>query len=115
LEWRGGDRAPNLEAAIGHQRAVLDDLTRERDERLWALVHHNLGNVYAERTLGDRAQNIEDAIEDFNAALTVFTRESWPEEWAMVNKISAGSETILMPAEGRTLTSGVLVKEETER
>ena len=56
--WRRvrGDRARNLEKAIGLLDAALTIRTRERMPEQWAASMANLGNVYSERVLGDRAE-----------------------------------------------------------
>ena len=70
----------NLEESIEHQRAVMEVWTREKHSHGWALAHHNLGNVYAERICGNRADNLEEAIRCFQAALEGFTRDKYPED-----------------------------------
>jgi tetratricopeptide (TPR) repeat protein len=80
-----GDRAENIETAIGHYNNALKVYTREGFPADWAMTHNNLGNAYSERIKGDRAENIETAIEYYINALKVYTREAFPERWAMIH------------------------------
>ena len=78
-----GDRADNLEKAIGAFQAALQVRTRETQPRERATTQNNLGVAYRERILGDRADNIEKAIGAYQAALQVYTREAQPRDWAL--------------------------------
>jgi CHAT domain-containing protein len=82
-EWRGGERADNLERAIATYEQALHILTRARSAQAWAVLQTNLANVYAERVRGDRAENLEKALGAYEGALTVFTREAMPRDWAL--------------------------------
>jgi len=77
-----GDRAENLEQAIGHFQQVLKVRTREAFPKGWAATQYNLGKAYLDRIRGDRAENLEQAIGHFQQALKVRTREAFPEDWA---------------------------------
>ena len=43
-----GDRAPNVEEAIGHFSAALTVFTREKDPDRWAAAQNNLAAVYGD-------------------------------------------------------------------
>jgi hypothetical protein len=75
-----GDRADNLEKAIGANEAALTVLTREALPRAWADTQNNLALTYVDRIRGDRADNLEKASGAYEAALTVPTREALPRD-----------------------------------
>jgi len=77
-----GERAENLEQAIGHLQRALEVYTRQDFPADWAMTHNNLGNVYRDRIRGDRAENLEQAIGHFQRALEIYTRQAFPEQWA---------------------------------
>jgi hypothetical protein len=54
-----GDRAENLERAIGHLEQAFTVYTQEGSPVQWAWTQHGLGNAYSERIRGDRARNLE--------------------------------------------------------
>ncbi|WP_019502295.1 hypothetical protein [Pseudanabaena sp. PCC 6802] len=77
--------------------------TRQQFPEYWAMLQHNLGLAYYNRTHGDRVENLEEAIaprrknlrkaiplhiEDlekaiacFNNSLQIFTQHEFPEKW----------------------------------
>jgi CHAT domain-containing protein/tetratricopeptide (TPR) repeat protein len=77
-----GDRADNLERAIGYYQAALEVYTRQAFPQDWAMTQNNLAVAYRNRIKGDRADNLERAIGYYQAALAVRTREAFPEQWA---------------------------------
>jgi tetratricopeptide (TPR) repeat protein len=82
LQFRGGNRADNLEKAIAAYEVALTVRTHETFPRDWAGTRRNLAAAYRERVRGDHADNLEKAIAHFEAALTVFTYEAFPRDWA---------------------------------
>ena len=77
-----GERAENLEAAIGHYAAALEVYTRAAFPSDWAMTQNNLALAYSDRIRGERAENLEVAIGHYEAALEVYTRVAFPEQWA---------------------------------
>ncbi|MFZ5917527.1 MAG: tetratricopeptide repeat protein [Chloroflexota bacterium] len=77
-----GERAENIERAIGHYRQALEVYTRAAFPEDWAMTQNNLGNAYYSRIRGERAENIERAIGHYRQALEVYTRQAFPERWA---------------------------------
>jgi CHAT domain-containing protein len=77
-----GDRADNLERAIGSYDQALQILKRETAAKVWASLQINFGNAYVSRLRGDKSDNLEKAIAAYEAVLTVRTREANPREWA---------------------------------
>ena len=77
-----GDRAENVEEAIGRFEAALTVITREADPDRWAAAQNNLANAFGKRLRGEQADNRDMAIAHIEAALSVFSRDSHPEQWA---------------------------------
>lgn len=79
-----GDRAENVERAIGVFQAALQVFTRHRFPVQWAMIQNNLGEAWRERPRGDRADNLERAIDAYSGSLGVLTRDGYPAHWASV-------------------------------
>jgi CHAT domain-containing protein/tetratricopeptide (TPR) repeat protein len=79
-----GDRAENIEQAIGAYERAQPFFTRQQSAEEWAMVQNNLGIAYARRLHGEFADNQEKAIAYFQAALTVMTRKALPQWWAFI-------------------------------
>jgi uncharacterized protein YjbI with pentapeptide repeats len=47
----------------------------------WAMLQHNLGLAYADRTQGDRLMYLERATECFKKAQAIFTHDNFPAKW----------------------------------
>jgi hypothetical protein len=47
----------------------------------WAMLQHNLGLAYQNRSKGDRKENLERSIECFNQSLEIYTQDEFPEKW----------------------------------
>ena len=73
-----GERAENLEQAIGHYQQALEVYTRQAYPEDWAMTQNNLANAYADRIRGERAENLEQAIGHYQQALEVRTRQADP-------------------------------------
>ncbi|MBU0492293.1 MAG: CHAT domain-containing protein, partial [Chloroflexi bacterium] len=91
-----GERAENLEAAIGAYQQALEVRTRAARPVKWAQTMSNLAGAYAARIRGERAENVEAAIAAYQQALEVLTRAALPVEWAhaMNNLATAYSDRI---------------------
>ncbi|BAZ32840.1 TPR repeat protein [Cylindrospermum sp. NIES-4074] len=81
-EFPLGNRANNLEIAIGGYEVLLTLFTPTAFPQDWAMTQNNLGAAYSERILGNKAENLEQAIASYQAALQVRTRKDFPEKWA---------------------------------
>ncbi len=79
-----GDRADNLERAIGYFDAALRVWTFASDPQNWGRAHNNAGIAHWARIRGERAGNQERAIAHFESALRIFTRDTSPREWAQL-------------------------------
>ncbi len=91
-----GEKAQNIELAIGSCTAALSVYTRDAFPENWATTQNNLANAYSDRIRGEKAENIELAIGSYTAALSVLTRDAFPENWAMTqnNLATAYSDRI---------------------
>ncbi|MGK7876931.1 MAG: CHAT domain-containing protein [Xenococcaceae cyanobacterium] len=86
-----GDRAENIELAIGAYSQALEVRTRTAMPVEWATTMMNLATAYSDRIRGERVQNIEQAIAAYKQALEVITRTAMPVKWAttMMNLATA--------------------------
>ena len=78
-----GDRARNLQKAIGYYEAALSVYTKDAFPADWAMTQNNLGVAYKNLPTGNRGQNLQKAIDCYEAALTVLTRDHFPHYHAM--------------------------------
>ena len=60
---------------------ALEIYTREKLPEYWAMLQHNLGLSYFDRTKGERRDNLQKSIECYNNSLEVFTQDNFPEKW----------------------------------
>jgi tetratricopeptide (TPR) repeat protein len=79
-----GDRADNLEQALGYGQAAVDSLVRAGDPVMGARAQQQLGRLYRDRLFGDRVGNAARAIAALEEAAKVLTRERAPRDWALV-------------------------------
>jgi len=75
-----GERAENIEAAIGAYQQTLEVMTRQAMPVEWAQTINNLATAYRNRIRGERAENIEAAIGAYQQALEVMTRQAMPDD-----------------------------------
>jgi uncharacterized protein YjbI with pentapeptide repeats len=47
----------------------------------WAMLQHNLGLAYQNRSQGDRRENLERSIECFNKSSEIYTQDEFPDRW----------------------------------
>src|SRR5262245_34306791 len=69
LQRSRGDRADNVERAIGAFEQALQFFTRERSPDDWGSLQHSLAIAYRNRIRGEHADNLEKAIGAYEAAL----------------------------------------------
>jgi uncharacterized protein YjbI with pentapeptide repeats len=55
--------------------------TREDFPTYWAMLQHNLGLAYQNRSQGNRGRNLQQSIECFNNSLDIYTQDDFPEKW----------------------------------
>jgi hypothetical protein len=84
-----GDRAANLQKAIGAYEAALRMRTEKDFPADRAETQNNLGNAYADLPARDRAANLQKAIGAYEAALRVRTEKDFPATWAETHATSA--------------------------
>jgi hypothetical protein len=67
--------------------------TSEDFPTYWAMLQHNLGLAYQNRSQGDRKENLERSIECFNQSLEIYTQDKFPGKW-QINQEDLGSSLI---------------------
>jgi hypothetical protein len=60
---------------------ALEIYTRPRFPEHWAMLQHNLGLAYFDRSKGKRWENLQRSIECYNKSLEVFTQDKFPQKW----------------------------------
>jgi uncharacterized protein YjbI with pentapeptide repeats len=60
---------------------ALKIYTREKLPEYWAMLQHNLGLAYFDRTKGERWKNLQKSIECYDKSLEVFSQEKFPKKW----------------------------------
>jgi hypothetical protein len=60
---------------------ALNIYTRQKFPEYWAMLQHNLGLAYHDRSQGDRRENLERSIVSFHNALQIHTQQEFPEKW----------------------------------
>jgi tetratricopeptide (TPR) repeat protein len=61
----------------------------------WAMLQHNLGLAYQNRSRGDRRENLERSIECFDKSLEIFTQDKFPEKWKISQDDLVESQRLL--------------------
>lgn len=77
-----GNRADNLENALGCYLDALTIQTPQADLSAWTTMMHNLGSTYLDRECGTREDNLEQAIACYSRILSVITPQSDADSWA---------------------------------
>jgi CHAT domain-containing protein/tetratricopeptide (TPR) repeat protein len=86
-QWPGGDRAENIEHALGYYQEALEIQAEREPEgarHYWSITRVGLANAYYERIVGERADNIERAIEGYQAALAANPHGQPSTRWAEI-------------------------------
>jgi hypothetical protein len=60
---------------------ALEIYTRQKFPEHWAMLQHNLGLAYFDRTKGERWENLQKSIECYHKSIKVFTQDKFPEKW----------------------------------
>jgi hypothetical protein len=60
---------------------ALKIYTRPKLPEHWAMLQHNLGLAYFDRTKGERWENLVKSIECYHNSLEVFTQDKFPVKW----------------------------------
>jgi hypothetical protein len=69
--------------------------TKENFPTYWAMLQHNLGLAYQNRTRCDRKENLERSIECFNKSLEICTQNEFPEKWGVNQEDLEKSQRLL--------------------
>ncbi|MHA1949045.1 MAG: CHAT domain-containing protein [Candidatus Thorarchaeota archaeon] len=70
------------ESEITQLLKALKDVSQEDSPEDWAIIQHNLGVAFTNRTEGIQDENLEQAVHHCKQALRVFSRHEYPYEWA---------------------------------
>jgi hypothetical protein len=62
---------------------ALKIYTREKLPEYWAMLQHNLGLAYFDRSKGERLENLYKSIQCFNKSLEFFTENEFPKKWGI--------------------------------
>ncbi len=79
-----GDRANNVELAIGIYQRALEASNPAAYPIEHATILNNLADAYASLPSGNRSENLKKAIVNYEQALRIFTKEIYPYEWLRV-------------------------------
>jgi hypothetical protein len=87
-EIEGIDRSSTAVLAQSEDREPIDCFyhaleiyTRLKFPEHWAMLQHNLGLAYFDRTKGERWDNLQKSIECYHKSLEVFTKDKFPKKW----------------------------------
>ncbi len=74
---------------------ALEIYTRPKFPEHWAMLQHNLGLAYFDRSKGERRQNLQQSIECFNKSLEIFTQNEFSEKWGINQEDLAKSQRLI--------------------
>ena len=81
-----GDRAENIELAIGHFEAALRLIDPAEAPGDFATTQHQLAAAYDYRLAGDRRANLDRALTHLGTALRHVDRHADPDHWAAIQQ-----------------------------
>jgi tetratricopeptide (TPR) repeat protein len=83
-------KIPTEELALSNEYEPIDCFyyalkiyTRPKFPEHWAMLQHNLGLAYFDRTKGERWENLQKSIECYNKSLEVFNQDKFPAKWGI--------------------------------
>jgi uncharacterized protein YjbI with pentapeptide repeats len=62
---------------------ALGIYARPKFPKHWAMLQHNLGLAYFDRSKGERLENLQNSVQCFNKSLEVFTENEFPGKWGI--------------------------------
>jgi uncharacterized protein YjbI with pentapeptide repeats len=74
---------------------ALEIYTRPKFPEHWAMLQHNLGLAYFDRSKGERLDNLQKSIECFNKSLEIFTQNEFPKKWGINQEDLAKSQQLI--------------------
>ena len=83
---------------------ALEIYTRPKFPEHWAMLQHNLGLAYFDRSKGERWENLQKSIECFNKSLEVFTKDKFPAKWQINQEDLSKSLKALNAAEQKLIS-----------
>jgi tetratricopeptide (TPR) repeat protein len=80
---KGKAAIASFHAAVGAYTSCLEERTRDRDSRNWALTEYNLGLVLTDLAgIEDGTEALQQAVAAFGASLEVYGQTDSPVDWA---------------------------------
>jgi uncharacterized protein YjbI with pentapeptide repeats len=74
---------------------ALEIYTRPKFPEHWAMLQHNLGLAYFDRSKGERWENLQQSIECYDNSLEVFTQDKFPRKWQINQEDLSQSQEVL--------------------
>jgi uncharacterized protein YjbI with pentapeptide repeats len=74
---------------------ALGIYTREKLPEHWAMLQHNLGLAYFDRSKGERWENLKKSIECYFNSLQVFNQDKFPQKWQINQEDLSQSQEVL--------------------
>ena len=78
---------------------ALEIYTREKSPEDWAMLQHNLGLAYFDRTKGERRDNLQESIKCYDKSLEVFEQDKYPKKW-QINQEDLSQSLKVLKVEG---------------
>jgi hypothetical protein len=83
---------------------ALEIYTRPKFPEHWAMLQHNLGLAYFDRTKGERWENLQKSIECYHKSLEVFTKDKFQKRWQINQEdLSQSQETLKVEKQKSTV------------
>jgi tetratricopeptide (TPR) repeat protein len=83
---------------------ALEIYTRPKSPEHWAMLQHNLGLAYFDRTKGERWENLQKSIECYHKSLEVFTKDKFQKRWQINQEdLSQSQETLKVEKQKSTV------------
>ena len=74
---------------------ALEIYNREKLPEYWAMLQHNLGLAYFDRSKGERWEHLQKSVECFNKSLEVFTQDKFQKKWQIAQEDLSQSKEAL--------------------
>jgi hypothetical protein len=104
-------KIPTAESILGNEYEPIDCFyyaleiyTRPKFPEHWAMLQHNLGLAYFDRTKGERWDNLQKSIECYHKSLEVFTKDKFQKRWQINQEdLSQSQETLKVEKQKSTV------------
>jgi tetratricopeptide (TPR) repeat protein len=110
-EFESIPKIPTQELALSNEYEPIDCFyyalriyTRPKFPEHWAMLQHNLGLAYFNRTKGERWENLQKSIECYHKSLEVFTKDKFQKRWQINQEdLSQSQETLKVEKQKSTV------------